>query len=157
PEWRTYNICLTGYVLGYLGLVRLVIVALRRLTPIGMLAMFLCQVLGVLCGVLIPLLIQSIRSWGDYGSFNYSLLQLPNFWWTLYEIVRRRAIGGYDLAMIVGSVGGLIFLANLLDAAREVEHVRTAAPQRIIEDDQALHPAPRRKRNPWDEEVVSGA
>src|SRR5205823_4583078 len=34
PEWSTYNICLTGYVLGYLGLVRLVIVALRRLTPI---------------------------------------------------------------------------------------------------------------------------
>jgi len=109
-----------------------------------------------LCGVLIPLLIQSILSWGDYGSFNYSLLQIPISGGRSTKS-SRRAIGGYDLAMIVGSVGGLIFLANLLDAAREVEHVRTAAPQRIIEDDQALHPAPRRKRNPWDEEVASGA
>jgi hypothetical protein len=157
PEWATYNICVVGYVLGYLGFVRLAIIALRQITPIGMLASFLCQVLGVLCGVLFPLLIQSLMSWGNYGTFNYSLLQLPNFWWTLYEIVHRRALGGYDLAVMVGSVGGVIFLINLLVAAREVEHVRQAAPQRIVEDDQALHPAPRRKRNPWDEEVASGA
>ena len=47
PEWLCFTVCVTGYVMGYLGIVRLAVVALRRLTPVGMLATFLCQVIVV--------------------------------------------------------------------------------------------------------------
>lgn len=160
PEWTCFTICLLGYVMGYLGLVRLAVVALRMATPVGLLATFLCQVIAVSAGVLFPLLIQALVSWGDYNTFSYSILQISNFFWTLYEVVERGPFGGSELALIVGSVGGVIFLANLLVAAREVEHVRQQAPQRVLEDERTLHPRPeqRKKRNPWDEEAVaSGA
>jgi hypothetical protein len=160
PEWLHYTICLTGYVMGYLGAVRLAVVAMRLVAPVGQMAAVLWHVIVVLAGVLIPLLIQALLSWGDESTFVYSLLQLPNFFWTLYEVVNTGAFGGSDLALIVGSVGGLIFVVNLVVAAREVEHVRQATPRRVMEDERILHPQPveRRKRNPWDEgAVVEGA
>jgi len=52
----------------------------------------------------------------------------------------------------VGPAGALIFLANFLHLSREVQHVRQAAPQRVVEDELALHPglAAPKKRNPWE-------
>jgi len=157
PDWICFTVCITGYVMGYLGCVRLAVVALRRLTPVGMLATFLCQVILVASGILFPLLLQAVVSWGDYTSFDYSLLQITNWGWTLIEIVDGRTVDAPSLALIVGSFGSVIFLVNLLVAAREVEHVRTAAPQRVIQDEAELHPTPaqRRKRSPWDEEPVA--
>ncbi len=156
-EWFSYTICLTGYVLGYIGIVRLAVVALRRVTPVGLLATFLVQIIVALCGVLFPLLLQAIVSWGDYTTFGYTLLQLPNFFWTLYEVIERSSFGGTELALIIGSIGGVLFLINLLVAAGEVEHVRQQAPQRVLEDERQIHPQPaeRKKRNPWDEEAVA--
>jgi hypothetical protein len=60
--------------------------------------------------------------------------------------------------MIVGSVGLVVFLINLLVAAGEVEHVRQQAPQRVLQDEAELHPRPseKKKRSPWDEEPVAG-
>jgi len=95
-------------------------------------------------------------SWGEYSSFDYSLLQITNWGWTLSEIVENRSgATAMEIGLIVGSFGLVIFLVNLLVAAREVEHVRTALPQRVVEDDAALHPSARRKRNPWDDEPVT--
>jgi len=144
-----------GYVAAFLGIVRLAIVALRRLTPVGMLATFLCQTILAAAGILVPLLLQAMVSWGDYTSFDYSLLQITNWGWTLIEIVENRSVDGPAIAFVVASFGLVIFLINLLVAAREVEHVRTAVPQRVVEDDDALRPSARRKRNPWDEEPVA--
>jgi len=115
-------------------------------------------VIVAMCGVLFPLLLQALVSWGDYTTFGYTMLQLPNFFWTLVEVVDGSvARGSTELAIIVASVGGVVFLANLIVAAREVEHVRQQAPQRVLEDEAALHPRPadRKKRNPWDEEPVA--
>jgi hypothetical protein len=154
-RWFSFTICLLGYVMGYLGLVRLGIIGLRRAAPVGLMAAFLCQVITILCGVLFPLLIQALISWGDYTTFEYSLLQLTNFFWTLYEVLNTSGFGGSELAVLVGTVGGMIFLVNLLVAAREVEHVRQAIPQRVVEDERALHPTAPRKRNPWDETPVA--
>jgi hypothetical protein len=156
-EFFPFTACLAGYVLGYLGVVRLAVVALRRITPVGLLATFLCQVILATSGVLFPLLLQALVSWGDYTSFSYSTLQLPNFFWTLIEVVDGKVGNGPELALVVASVGGLIFLVNMVVAAGEVEHVRQQAPQRVLEDEAQLHPRPqdRKKRNPWDEEPVA--
>ena len=57
-----------------------------------------------------------------------------------------------DLTPWVEHLSGLIFLANFIQAAHEVQLVRQSAPHRVVEDDLALHPVPRKKRNPWDVE-----
>lgn len=158
PQFCCFAVCLLGYVAGYLGAARLIVVAVRQFVAFGFLASFLCQLMLVVGGVLFPLVIQALISWGKYATFSYSLLQLPNFFWTIYEIIDSRGARTADLALMVGSVGGVIFLINLLLAAREVEHVRQAAPARVVEDERALHPPPeRKKRNPWDDAVAEEA
>ena len=151
--WGAFAGCILGYVAGYLGITRLLIVAVRRVTPVSLLATFLCHVIVACGGVLFPLLIQAMVSWGNYTNFEYTLLQLPNWIWTLNETIERTTFGGGELAVIVGCAGAAVFVANLITAAREVEYVRLQAPQRVIEDDLALHPQvvkPVRK-SPWDE------
>jgi hypothetical protein len=105
-------------------------------------------------GVLAPLLVQRIMIGWNYANFNYSMIQLPNWAWTLMEVGRNGPTwSSVVLVIIVGFTGGLIFVLNFLLAAHEVQHVRQVAPQRVIEDEQLLHPSPiaKRKRSPWDE------
>jgi hypothetical protein len=153
-DWLCASGCLLGYVAGYLGFTRLLVVAARRLTHVAMPASFLCHFLMLSGGILLPLFGQAAMSHWNYSNFNYSLLQLPNWAWTMEEVLRTGASGaGLAAVIIVAPVGGLIFLANFLILSREVQHIRQAAPQRVIEDELALHPelsAPK-KRNPWDE------
>ncbi|HEX5104444.1 MAG TPA: hypothetical protein VFV87_11565 [Pirellulaceae bacterium] len=153
PEYYYFSATLVGYVLGYLGLVRLMIVALRRVTHVGLLATFLCQVIAASGAVLFPYLMHVVSVWGDFSNSSYSLVQLPNWVWTLYEVHEQTVFSGWELTATVASAGLVIFLVNLVVAAREVEHVRAAAPQRVIEDELAQHPelSPRKKKNPWDE------
>jgi hypothetical protein len=153
PDWHYFSAALVGYVMGYLGLVRLAVVALRRVMHVGMLATFLCQVIVATGAVLFPYLLHVVSVWGDFSQSYYTILQLPNWVWTLYEIIERTTFGGLELALAVASAGTVIFLVNLIVAAREVEHVRTAAPERVAQDEMALHPdqSPKRKKNPWDD------
>jgi hypothetical protein len=153
PDWYYFSACLVGYVMGYLGLVRLAVVALRRVMHVGMLATFLCQVIVASGAVLFPYLLHVVSVWGDFSQSYYTLLQLPNWVWTLYEVIERTTFGGLELALVIASAGTVIFLVNLIVAAREVEHVRTAAPERVAQDELALHPeqSPKRKKSPWDE------
>jgi hypothetical protein len=116
-------------------------------------ASFLCHFLVISGGILLPLFTQAAVSHWNYSNFNYSLLQLPNWAWTMEEVLRTGAAGaGLGAVMIVAPVGALIFLTNFVVLSREVQHVRQAAPPRVLEDELALHPqltAPK-KRNPWD-------
>jgi hypothetical protein len=148
-QWFCYTIVLLGYTAGYLGTVRLVIVALRRFTSVSLMAAFLFQLIAVLCGILFPLLLQALRSRGNYASFDWSFLQLPNISWTLYEVMKNSTTA-LEAAVFIGGYGAIIFLANLMVAAREVEHVRQAPPPRVLDDERSLHPAYPRKLNPWD-------
>jgi hypothetical protein len=150
-DWLCTSACLLGYVAGYLGFTRLMIVAVRRLTPVAMPAAFLAHFLVVSSGILVPIFIQWAISGGNYNNFDYSLLQLPNWAWTMQEVLQRGVAGyGPKAAFYVGGLGLLIFVINFLLASHEVQHVRSAAPQRVVEDELALHPAEHRKRNPWD-------
>jgi len=124
------------------------------MTYVGMPAVFLCHVIVVGSGILVPLLVQ--RAWDGWQSttFTYSMIQIPNWCWTLYDLGQNGVTPVTSTAALtVGTVGGLIFLINFLLTADEVQHVRKAAPLRVIEDELALHPetAVRKKRNPWDD------
>lgn len=152
-DWLCASGCLLGYVAGYLGFTRLLIIGARRLTHVAMPAAFLCHFLVISGGIVLPLFGQAAVSNWNYSNFNYSLLQLPNWAWTMEEALRTGASGaGLGAVLIVAPVGALIFLANFLLLSREVQHVRQAAPQRVVEDELALHPelAAPKKRNPWE-------
>jgi hypothetical protein len=152
-EWTPMTICVFGYVAGYLGLTRVLVLMARQATPVGMLATFLCNVILIVGGVLFPLLIQALISWGNFDGFDYTPLQLPNWIWTLGETIDGPAGGLPAYAwVIIGVAGTFLFLINLVVTAREVEHVRLQAPRRVQEDEAALHPQPARsaKKSPWD-------
>jgi hypothetical protein len=152
-EWIPMVVCIFGYAAGYLGLGRIVTLIARRATHVSMLATFLCHVIIITGGVLLPLLLQALISWGDFSTFEYTSLQLTNWIWTLYETIDAPGTGLPTYAwVIVGVVGTLILLINLLLIAREVEHVRLKAPRRVQEDEAALHPviAKPHKNSPWD-------
>jgi len=153
-DWLCASGCILGYVAGYLGFTRLLVVAARRLTPVAMPASFLCHFLVITGGILVPLFVQAAASHWNYSNFNYTLLQLPNWAWTMEEVLRTGAAGtGLGAVTIVAPAGALIFLTNFVLLSREVQHVRQSAPQRVLEDELALHPelAAPKKRNPWDE------
>jgi hypothetical protein len=152
-EWLPVAICIFGYVAGYLGLTRILIVVARRVTSVGMLATFLCHVILATGGVLFPLLLQALVSWGNFTTFEYTSLQLPNWCWTLYETIDAPGAGlpAYAFA-VIGLIGSGLLLVNLVITAREVEHVRLQAPRRVQEDEAVLHPQPAKvlKKSPWD-------
>ncbi|MEX2175695.1 MAG: hypothetical protein WD872_15125 [Pirellulaceae bacterium] len=152
-EWLPLAICILGYVAGYLGLTRVMIAVARRVTSVGMLATFLCHIILATGGVLFPLLTQAIVSWGNYTTFDYTPLQLPNWIWTIYETIDVPGAGLPVTAFIyVGLFGLTMFVVNLVLSAREVEHVRLRAPRRVQEDEAELHPQPVKivKKSPWD-------
>ena len=120
------TICVFGYVAGYLGLTRVLILLARQATPVGMLATFLCNLILISGGVLFPLLIQALINWGNFDDFDYTPLQLPNWIWTLGETIDGPAGGLPAYAwIIIGVAGFVLFLVNLVLTAREVEHVFT--------------------------------
>jgi hypothetical protein len=150
-HWIFFAICVVGYVWGYLGLARIIVLAARRFIATGMLATFLCNLILMTCGILGPLLLQAMISWMAGSSFDYTYLQLPNWIWTLVEVGRSGTFVAGPAAATIGSTGLVLFLINLVLAAHEVEYVRLAAPQRVLEDEAALHPAPApAKKSPWD-------
>jgi hypothetical protein len=153
--WLAVACAVLGYVAGYLGVTHLLVRFIRRFVFVPMPATFLCHLILVLSGILVPLLLQRFYSGWSYSNFSYSLLQVPNWAWTLVELGGRSGPVGNRLiaAVLVPLIGGLIFLINFVVCADEVQRVRQAAPLRVLEDDEALHPerTARKKQNPWDE------
>jgi hypothetical protein len=152
--WLAVAGAVLGYVAGYLGVTHLIVRLLRRYVFVPMPATFLCHLILVISGVVIPLLLQRFTTGWSYANFSYSLMQLPNWAWTLVELGSRSSPVGNGLAaaILVPLCGGFIFLLNFVLCADEVLRVRVAAPQRVVEDDLAQHPEHvQRKKNPWDQ------
>jgi hypothetical protein len=153
--WFAVTCCVLGYVAGYLGFTHLIVRLVRRFTFVPMPATFLCHLILVLAGILVPLLLQRATTGWSYSEFSYSLLQLPNWAWTLIEVGGRTGPVGNRLAaaFLVPLLGGLIFAINFVVSADEVLRTRQVAPARVLEDDQAQQTErhPRKKVNPWDD------
>ena len=151
-KWICVSGCLLGYVAGYLGITRLVVVAARRWTHVPMPAAFLCHLVLVGAGLLVPILAQRAFTGWSYFDFTYSAIQIPNWAWTFNELLRNGASGtGLLAASVVILIGGLVFLANLVQLGPEIQLTRQSAPLRVLEDELALHPPARKKLNPWDD------
>jgi hypothetical protein len=152
--WIPFSFMAVAYVAAYLGLGRLVLLFLRRFVWGGLPMAFVIQLFVAAMGALLPFLIQFTSRWGAFID-EYTLLQVPNWAWTMYAIADED-LAGTDLAVyaIVPTAAAVIFLLNMVFTAREIAAEREQTPQRVIEDEIQLHPekAPKSPgpQNPWD-------
>jgi hypothetical protein len=134
----SFSLLSFGYVAFYLGLGRLLITLLRRLAPLGMPISLFIQALLLLIFCVTPLLIDEIAG---RHHFDYSLLHVFNPPLTMEAIDRQTVDVNLAILIVLGS-GLVMFLTNLRSIVAEVRQVRTEAPQRVIEEEEALHPKP---------------
>jgi hypothetical protein len=145
-----------GYVVGYLGLGRIVISWVRRWTFVSLTAGLLIHLLLVGAGVGIPLAIQTLsRSLRNEG---YTLLQMSNPFWTLTQLLDR-GVGSLPLPILViliPAFGAAMLLLNMKSVAAELLRQRVAPPTRVLEEEALLHPAPAPgPSNPWEAEETA--
>lgn len=145
--------CVLGisYSVAYLGIGRLVIAALRRWTIVSMLGAFLIHFLLVLAGSGIPYVIQMTTA--EMRNLNYSYLQVTNPIWTLAYLISDRDLPAETIPLLLAIPGAAlcVFIANLPSIVREIHQSRLALPQRVLEDEAALHPEPAAQpSSPWD-------
>ena len=137
-DFFAFTVIGSGYVVFYLGLGKLFVGWLRRFVPIGFIPGLTAQLLLLSLGTGIPAVIYGMSaSRGD----GYSLLQLTKPFWTLSETLDRRGAGLTNdldtVIYLVPAMAVVVFLFNLPGVAREVRHVRIAAPPRVVADEAA--------------------
>ena len=149
-EFLYYLIIGWGYVVAYVGLGLIVVSAVRRIAVVTMLASVLIHFLVVLAGSGIPTAFQLMSV--ELRYVEYSFLQITNPFWSLVHIANGGVMEGYVLILIVPAAACCVLLLNMRSVMRELQQVRTAAPQRVAEDEAELHPAPApTPTSPWDE------
>jgi hypothetical protein len=140
-----------SYAVAYLGLGRLVVALVRKVSQVTIFASVLLHALLLLAGSGIPTTIQWMSL--DLQDELYSYLQITNPIWTLYYLssygpAPEEAV----LVTAVPAAAICLLLLNLPGAAREMRRVRTALPPRVAEDEAELNPPPElQPTNPWNE------
>lgn len=139
-----------SYAVAYLGLGRLVVALVRKVSEVTIFASVLLHALLLLAGTGIPTTIQ----WMSLNLQNelYSYLQVTNPIWTLAYLSDYGAAPEETvLATALPAAALCLLLLNLPGAARELRRVRTALPARVAEDEAELNPLPELlPKNPWD-------
>jgi ABC-type transport system involved in multi-copper enzyme maturation permease subunit len=142
------------FLVGYLGVGRLIILAVRTRYPLGLFPSLLVHVVLAALGAVVPTVFQLMlhRVFGsDYGP-----IQAVNWAWTMNAIMENDfwqggGIFGFSANVIIAPTLALIvFIANLLFAVKEVEQVRAASPQRVLDDQRKAVPDAKTK-SPWDD------
>ena len=138
-----------SYLVAYLGLGRLLITVLRRVAKVTMLAAVLINFLLLLAGSGIPMIIQMMSV--DLRKSGYTLLQVTNPFYTLYTVARGELPSDATVPlMAVPAAAVCVLLLNLPAVVRELQQVRVAAPQRVLDDDAELLSPPPGPSSPWD-------
>ena len=139
PEFFTFTLLLCAYVAAYLGVGRLLVLWVRRHLYFGLLLPFLVHAILLFLGAALPTFLQAwVYGFDDFD--DYTMLQIPNWMWTLIE-AGADDIWATPVAPILVLLGaGAIFFVNLIVAAKEVEEVRQEEPERVRQDELELHP-----------------
>jgi hypothetical protein len=152
PVIFAFGVLAFSYIIFYLGVGRLIIALLRRVTYVTLVLAVLLQVLLVLAGCGIPLSIHwmmpDIR--GDY-----SLIEITNPLFSLAEVVRARDFTSdvVVLLAVVPLAAAVMFLLNVPGIVLAVKQVRIAKPKRVVEEDAELDAlrAPPGPSSPFDD------
>ena len=148
-----FGVLLCAYVAVYLGVGRLIALWLRRFLYFGLLLPLVIHVVLLALGVGVPSFVQAwLFGFAEFE--DYSVLQAPNWAWTLIEVVEGKILNDPAVPILVVASAVVVFFANLVAATKEVEQEREAVPQRVILDDLVLHPeraAVAKKSSPFDD------
>lgn len=144
----------TSYVAIYLGLGKLILQLLRRVDEVRILLRVLVHLLLLMLGAGVPWVVQLSNP--ATRNLSYSVLQITNPFWTLYEYtVAPVPPTSRAILVMLPLAAVLVWVANLPSLARELMQVRIARPPRVAEDDAAqLPPAVPERTSPWDDEPV---
>lgn len=132
-----YGLLQMSYILFYLGIGRLIISLLRRVTPVSHTLAVLLQIMIVMAGSGIPL---SVHMMSPTMRNSYSLIEISNPFVSLTEVLQA---GDFRfevmvLLTIVPLAALAVFLLNLPAIVMAVHQVRMAKPKRVAEEDAEL-------------------
>lgn len=142
-----------SYVVLYLGLGRLIIAGLRRVTQVTLTAAVLFQVLLVLAATGIPL---SIHLMTPELRNDYSLIEISNPFYSLAEVLESKYFSDVVVCLlaVIPLAAAVVFLLSLPAIIAAVHQVRIAKPGRVVEEDaelEALRAAPIGPSSPFDD------
>jgi hypothetical protein len=149
------SVAALSYVTIYLGLGKMLTAGVRRLAPVTGAAGFLIHILVVLACSGIPFAIQmSMRSLRNAG---YTMLQWPNPFWSIVEIVdgRNNTEDSFVQVTVLAGLAACLLLISLPAAARELLQDRVALPERVMLDETELHAEPIKPQNPWEADEMT--
>ena len=140
---------LTAYLVAYLGVGRLVVVGLRRITEVSSLGAFLIQVLVTLGGSGLPFVVRTLNE--QVRVADIASLTAPSPTWNVPRMLNGELSADMEITVMVatGAVALAVFLINLTLAGHEARQLRVAAPRRVIEDDQEQEAVEPQATNPW--------
>jgi hypothetical protein len=154
PELFLFGTLLCAYLAAYLGVGRLLVLFLRRYLYFGLLLPVVVHGLLLLFGAALPWFLQA-WAFGFDDFDHYTVLQTTDWLWTLIEAGDGNLLATPTAPILVCLGGAVVFVVNLAVAAREVEQVRQATPQRVVQDELALHPEravqPKKPTSPFDD------
>lgn len=143
-----------SYMAIYLGIGRMVLMALRKVADFSVVVALMIQSLIVVLGVLLPVLLHSIAYWNQPG-FRYTWLQIPNWGLTIATAVDRPGGVTPGVPLAVHATAVAVFVLNLILAAKEVHQLRETTPERVLEDERERLgipvAAPATPRSPFDD------
>jgi hypothetical protein len=149
-----FGTLLCAYVAAYLGVGRLFVLLLRRFLYFGLLLPFVIHALLLLFGAALPWFLQA-WAFGFDDFDHYTVLQVTNWLWTLIEAGDSDILTTPSAPALVFLGAAVVLAVNLAVAAREVEQVRQATPQRVVQDELDLHPEraaqPKKPASPFDD------
>jgi len=140
------------YVVAYLGVGRLLISLMRRFTFVSLTAGFLLHMILLLAGCGVPQILSYMTSSLQFGG-DYTLLHISNPIWTLETLMSNGTISVevWTILLVMGPTAIIVLLLNIRSVAVEIQHHRRSLPERVAEDEAALHPAPEAApTSPWD-------
>lgn len=141
-EFIWFSIFCACYVAVFLGIGRLVIQLLEKISYVGPFTGLLVHSMIVLGMTLISLTAQ--YSWTPYRDSEYTWMQILNPAWTLFASLDTDIAGRYPeqlLRVVLPSLALLFLIWNLWLSVYDIRNERIEAPERVQEDDAVLKQA----------------
>lgn len=139
------------YAVFFLGLGKLLVAAVRAVTFVQLSAGFLLHLVLFLiaCGIpqVVYLMTPSLRM-GD----QFSYVQITNPVWVLFSVIQHWPIAEANVVVaVVGSAALLMLVLNIRTITADVSYRPGRLPERVLEDEALLHPAPApQPSSPWE-------
>lgn len=156
-------VCLSFfYVVIYLGFGRLLAQFIIRRTSEGPVIGLLLMLILVGLGTVLPLIMQLSLVGVIFERADYSVLQITNPFWTLFEAADGGipTIGlsifeptGGTVTIVLAQAAMLALLINLVLSAGDLVPPRSVVPKRVEQEQRALRPEPPpgpQRTSPWD-------